>query len=319
MIIFDKNHWGWIVSLLIILFASLSVWAEEGGFKLRILGSGGPGSTQFRNEPAVLIENGSDFVLVDMGNGTWETLKKLGIKTSDIDAFFFTHHHMDHDQEFIPIFLSSYFGRESSLSAVVGTAGTGELVDFVLSFYKDDLLYRLSSIKKQRIEEISRPEVREVHGGEEFSLLSFTIKTAAVNHTIETVAYRFEANGKTLVISGDLYYSPGLVQLAKDADILVLDAGGILSTANNSKKNYQSNKNKKLKSPESKVRSHSTSEEIVRMVEESTPKLVVLTHLPDRKVELEDIKLLFPESVRNNIMLAEDMLELYVGKSKSAY
>ena len=62
-----------------------------------------------------------------------------------------------------------------------------------------------------------------------------TVKTAAVNHSLETIAYRFEKDGKSVVLSGDLYYSESLVGLARNADILILDGGAVASAAPNTK------------------------------------------------------------------------------------
>ncbi len=73
-------------------------------------------------------------------------------------------------------------------------------------------------------------DVVDSKGGEEFNLGDVSVKTAQVNHTIHTLAYRFEhENFGSIVISGDLSYSPSLVELARNADILVIDSGGMPS------------------------------------------------------------------------------------------
>jgi ribonuclease BN (tRNA processing enzyme) len=44
-----------------------------------------------------------------------------------------------------------------------------------------------------------------------------------VPHIASSVAFRFAAEGRTLVISGDTDYGPGIVAAARGADLLVLE------------------------------------------------------------------------------------------------
>ncbi len=54
--------------------------------------------------------------------------------------------------------------------------------------------------------------------------LNLVIKSAPTNHTDGSLAFRVEAQGKSLVYSGDTDESDSLVDLAKNADLLVLEA-----------------------------------------------------------------------------------------------
>ncbi|MGG0790957.1 hypothetical protein ABE132_20120 [Peribacillus simplex] len=56
-----------------------------------------------------------------------------------------------------------------------------------------------------------------------FELDGVKITSIPVPHTIPTYAYRFDANGQSVVVSGDLTYTKNFVTFAKDADILVID------------------------------------------------------------------------------------------------
>ena len=48
------------------------------------------------------------------------------------------------------------------------------------------------------------------------------VTTAEMVHTMYDLAYRFDANGKSIVVSGDTSYNYRLVRLATGADILVM-------------------------------------------------------------------------------------------------
>ena len=50
------------------------------------------------------------------------------------------------------------------------------------------------------------------------------VKTAPTNHTEGSLAYRLEAESRSLVYSGDTDESDSLVALARGADLLVLEA-----------------------------------------------------------------------------------------------
>jgi ribonuclease BN (tRNA processing enzyme) len=60
-------------------------------------------------------------------------------------------------------------------------------------------------------------------GNEAVVLGEVVIKSAPTNHTEGSLAYRVEAEGKALVYSGDTDESDSLVELAKGADLLVLE------------------------------------------------------------------------------------------------
>ena len=274
---------------------------QAADLKVQILGSGGPGYNPQRAEASVLIRTGDADLLVDMGNGTAAALDKAGVRANSLAALMMTHHHIDHDQEFAPLLVNTLLGPQGP--AVIGPSGTQTLTDFVTGFYKEDIAYRRSN--GGRTAAFPLPSVREVHGGESFDLLGMAVKTAAVKHTIETVAYRFDSNGKSVVVSGDLYYSESLAVLAKNADLLIIDSGGVAAVgrvadsgqvARNGGANTE--------------RSHSTAEELVKMVADANVKAVVLTHFGQRPVDEDAVRRLFAASTDCKVVFAVDMLEL---------
>lgn len=284
------------VPLLCLSLAFTPTFAAD--FSLQILGSSGPGNNPERAESSVLIKAGDSKILVDMGNGTQGRLEQAGINVRDLNALMITHHHVDHDQEFIPILLKTLLGRSAPL--VVGPTNTKMQSDFTTQFYKKDIEYRRSNGGKNT--SFPMPEVKEVHGGEKLSVAGVDVSTAAVNHTIETIAYRFNSGGKSIVISGDLYYSESLVELAKGADVLVIDSGGVAALGNGNAGGGKQSANSD--------RSHSTGDEIIKMVSEAKVKTVVLTHFGARKLNESAIKAAFAQSTDAKVIFATDLLEV---------
>lgn len=66
--------------------------------------------------------------------------------------------------------------------------------------------------------------VREIEDVDRFSVEGVTVSTLHVPHTAYTIAYRFEAGGQKVVVSGDMTYFEPFIDFCKDADILVMDA-----------------------------------------------------------------------------------------------
>jgi ribonuclease BN (tRNA processing enzyme) len=101
------------------------------------------------------------------------------------------------------------------------------------------------------------------------------VTAALVNHppVVPAFAYRFDAPGKSIVISGDTGPSPALVALAKGADLLVHEAmwEPALDSLVGSVPNATTLK-EHLKT------SHTTAEECGRIAAEAGVKTLVLSH-----------------------------------------
>src|SRR5205085_11823882 len=76
--------------------------------------------------------------------------------------------------------------------------------------------------------DLKAPKVTEVFKDERVSVLAVENNhfpdRAKAKMAHRSFAYRFNAPDKSIVFSGDTAYSPGLVELAKGADILVCEA-----------------------------------------------------------------------------------------------
>lgn len=77
---------------------------------------------------------------------------------------------------------------------------------------------------------LPRVEAQDTTSGSLLDFGRWTLRAGEVEHGQELLGiadwwhclgYRIDADGKTLVVSGDSTYTPGLVELARDADVLV--------------------------------------------------------------------------------------------------
>jgi ribonuclease BN (tRNA processing enzyme) len=284
---------------------------RKSDFGIITLGTGSPVYSSNRSGPSTLIRYRNNYFLVDMGNGTQARLNEASIPIGDIGTLIFTHHHIDHDEEFLPIFIQAYLRRGNDVN-IFGPSGTKELHDFASRFYREDINYRVSRAGK-KLEGNINMNVRELAGGSSLELNGVGIRTAQVVHTILTIAYRFEVEGKSIVVSGDTSYSDDLIELAKGADILVMDSGGV-TMKENPQPNQQSrpaNKQPQLKvTTNGSNRAHSTLHEVATMADKAQAKCLVLTHFAPGEVDKDATSQAIKAIFKGTVIFGEDLMEI---------
>jgi ribonuclease BN (tRNA processing enzyme) len=275
-------------------------------FSAVIIGSGAPLYDPQRSGPCTAIQYKGRYVLVDMGNGTQGQLSAAGIAPAQIDAFFLTHHHIDHDQEFVPMLDDALVsGRRP---AIVGPPGTQRLADFTADYYAEDIAYRIRRFGLNP-QNLQPPKARELLGGETFTLGDVQISTAHVPHTIYTVAYRFDVEGQSIVVSGDLLYSTNLIALARDADVLIMDA-----TASVRRSGARRGARGAAADGGPRDIAHASLLEVRQMAAESGVKKLVLTHILPGAVDEQATIQAINESFKGEVIVGRDLLEVVPNK-----
>ncbi|WP_456370683.1 MBL fold metallo-hydrolase [Thermodesulfatator atlanticus] len=185
--------------------------------KLTILGSGTGWPRLERGAPAYLLEIASEKILLDIGPGTIPRLLKLGFLIEDIDAIFLSHFHPDHVTDLIPFLFATRYSlgyfRQKPFRLV---AGEGFSV-----FYQG-----LKSAFGHWVEpKEGLMLLEELSTSCESAFLSppYTVRAMPVAHKPESLAYRFEHEGKSLVYSGDTDFCENIIELAKEAEVLILE------------------------------------------------------------------------------------------------
>jgi ribonuclease BN (tRNA processing enzyme) len=272
-------------------------------FSVVIIGSGSPQYNPKRSGPSAAIQYRGRFILVDMGNGTQARLYEAGISMSQIDGLFLTHHHRDHDEEFMPL-LNTALVREMPLE-IVGTPGTKKLADFTADFYAEDIAYRTERMGRN-VPNIRKPNVREIQGGESFKLGDLQVKTAQVPHSIHTVAYRFDVGGQSIVISGDLTYSEKLIELAHGADVLVMDSGGSIVRQGARRPAGGAAAAGAGQQP----MAHATAQDVCNMAQKAGVKRLVLTHIAATEVDEDATINAIHEVYKGQVIVGQDLLQV---------
>ena len=271
-------------------------------FSVTIIGSGSPQYNPERSGPSALVQyNGVKF-LVDMGNGTREQLERLGFtKRNSPDALLITHHHIDHNEEFIPMVHQKFMMPGEFL--IAGTTPIKEMTDYVAKFYNEDLDYRKAGKGQTFDEDNINATVKELKGENSFTWRDVKISTIEVPHSIYTLAYRFDVDGKSIVISGDLTYTPNLTKLAKNADVLVIDSQIIRKNAN---RNVQAVSRRNTSKQGNSA--HASTEDAAKMAKEAGVKTLIITHLPNANIDEEATKAQIAEQFKGEVIIAKDFL-----------
>ena len=247
--------------------------------KLTILGSGTGVPSLDRSAPAYLLEAGDTRCLIDCGSGTLHQLLRAGTACALIDAVFVTHTHPDHIGDLVPLIhalkLDLDVPRRTPLY-LFGPPG-------------------FSPFYAQCVAPVATPpryftvEVQEA--GPELPFAGCRITTIPTVHTdtLHSIAYRFEQNGRTLVLSGDCDYDPGIVTLARDADVLVIDCSF----------------------PDAlKMRGHLSAGECARIAREAGVRKLVLSHLYPVKASADSRLSEARRGCDSEVCLAEDLMVL---------
>jgi ribonuclease BN (tRNA processing enzyme) len=281
----------------------VTTYQHAAQFSVVLIGTGCPEYNPRRSGPSALIQADGHYFLVDMGNGTQVRLLEAGIAFHDIETMMFTHHHLDHNEEYLPISVLAWLqGRRHA--NLVGPPKTKALHDFLLSFYREDLEYRARLTGSSLDGMFTNVEITELEGDNELEINGVRISTTEVPHTAYTLAYRFDSGDSSIVISGDLSYSDDLVQLARDADVLVMDSGGVI------KKGGGPRRPPPVQMGQGFVRAHGTLQEVATMAAKANVKKMVLTHFTPGEIDVEASLREMSKIYSGEILFGEDLMEV---------
>ena len=210
------------------------------GLSLSIIGSGTPVPSSDRFGSAYLLTIGDQRLLFDCGPATTYKLAKLGIRPTDIDHLFFTHHHFDHDVDY-PCFLVSRWdlsiGGERPLS-VYGPQPTETLTRRLIGrrngAFTHDWLARIGHplsvnayVERGGVVPRKPPRVnaRDIVAGDVIEGDGWRVTTAPAVHVqpfLDSIAYRVDTADGSVVITGDTAPCPEVAELARGAGTLVM-------------------------------------------------------------------------------------------------
>ncbi|HEX7354923.1 MAG TPA: ribonuclease Z [Mycobacteriales bacterium] len=187
-----------------------------------LLGTGSPIPDPHRAGPATLVETGEERYLVDAGRGVLMRLAAAGSSAGQLSAVLVTHLHSDHITDLGDVITSRWVMTfEPTPLTIVGPVGTADVVANILASLGPDISYRMAH--HSDLDHRPPVAVTEVTEGAVDLGGHVRVSCAPSDHRpVEpSVAYRFDADGASVVVAGDTVPCPGLDALADGADALV--------------------------------------------------------------------------------------------------
>ena len=186
------------------------------------MGGAGPRGTA-QSCVAVFIDD--KFFLVDVGARSADKATELGLPMQRLDGVLLTHFHSDHIAALGEMHLASWVrGRPQKLS-VYGGPGVDQVVDGFNLAYGQDFTYRTGHHGEDLVPSKTAGMVAKTiaRDGVFYDRDGIKITAITVSHPpIEpAMAYRFDYQGRSVLISGDTVKDNNLITAARDVDVLI--------------------------------------------------------------------------------------------------
>jgi ribonuclease Z len=223
----------------------------------------------------MVLDSGEMKILIDCGGSPSSRVMRAGLNFRDLDSLIVTHHHPDHIYG-VPILLMNLWllGRRGSFP-IYGPQKTLSIIHQMMDLYEWDTW-----------PDFLRLDFREIPLVADTPVLSdqiVSITASPVAHMIPAIGLRItnQQTGKVLVYTSDTMRDPCIVDLARDADILIHEATG-------------------------EYYGHSTGADAARDALEANAKQLVLIHYPSLRGDPEAVLKEAKATFQGPVELAED-------------
>lgn len=182
--------------------------------RLVVLGAGTLAPHPARSPAGAVLDAGGERLLVDCGSGTYHRAHRLGVDLASVRRVLLTHLHPDHTLDLAHLLFAYRYAvpTRSAELEVIGGPGVRAFVDGFHALYGrwvEPDGYRLA--------------VTEIGGGDRLDRGAWRASIHAIEHDPSSIAFRVEAEGRVVALTGDADVCPGLVEAGRGADLLVLE------------------------------------------------------------------------------------------------
>lgn len=231
------------------------------------LGTGMPRPDPTRQGPSLAVVANGKAYIVDAGTGVVRQAAAAylrgipALQATHLDIAFLTHLHSDHTLGLPDLILTPWvMGRTAPLQ-LYGPVGTQNMVNGIEQAYAEDIDVRIHGLEHDTTTG-HQVVVHEIQPGVIFQDENVKVTAFAVKHGSwkEALGYRFDADGKSIVISGDTRPAESVVEACNGCDMLIHEVySGISGNA------YFSS-------------FHTSADELGDIAARAKPKLLVITH-----------------------------------------
>ena len=242
-----------------------------------ILGTGTPNADPARSGPALAVLAGGRAYLVDAGPGVVRRAAAAAaehgitaLEAPGLDLLFITHLHSDHTVGLPDVILSPWVLDRPDPIRIFGPPGTADMAAHIEAAWRQDIHMRLFGLEpRDANRDAYRAVVTETTGGPVYEDENVRVTAIPVLHGSwpHALGYRFDADGRSIVISGDARPSESLVDACGGCDILVHEVYSAESFRNRPSvwQRYHAD-------------SHTSTVELAEIASRARPGLLVLYH-----------------------------------------
>jgi ribonuclease BN (tRNA processing enzyme) len=190
--------------------------------QLILLGTGTPNADADRSGPAVaIVANGQPYV-VDFGPGVVRRAAAAGIAVKTLKIAFATHLHSDHTTGLADLIFTPWTLEREAPLQLYGPRGLRAMAEHIEKAYREDIAIRLDGGEPSN-KTGYKVTVKEIQPGEIYRDANVTVTAFRVAHGEwrDAFGYRFDADGRSFVISGDTTPSDAVVKACHGCDVLV--------------------------------------------------------------------------------------------------
>lgn len=209
-------------------------------------------------------------IVVDLGSGALGPLQQL-VQLHQIDAVLISHLHPDHFMDLCGLYVARRYHPAGVCPAPLPVYGPAHTADRILQAYGPDAASELPKVY----------DVRPLNDGGTVFVGPVAITTRLVDHPVVAYGMRIEYEGQVIAYSGDTDSCAALVELARDADLLLAEAS------------YQEGR-------EETRGVHLTGRRAGEAARDAGARRLVLTHLPvwtDSDVVVKEARQIYPGPV----------------------
>lgn len=204
-----------------------TVPSDHGVFVV-FLGTGTPRPDPTRQGPSLAVVVNGTAYLVDAGTGLVRQAAAAyqrgidALQPNALDIAFLTHLHSDHTLGLPDLILTPWVMGRSAPLRLFGPAGTSAMVDGLEHAYAEDIDLRIHGLEHSSPTG-HRVEVHEIHPGVVYQDANVKVTAFPVLHGSwkQAFGFRFDADGKSIVISGDTRPAETVVQACNGCDLLI--------------------------------------------------------------------------------------------------
>jgi ribonuclease BN (tRNA processing enzyme) len=253
--------------------------ASSKDVEIVFLGTGSPVPNADRQGPSLAIVVNGKAYLVDAGSGVVRQANSAfqrgipALRPVELDIAFLTHLHSDHTLGLPDLIFTPWIQERVKPLRLYGPEGTKEMAAHILEAFKEDIQVRTTGLEGGNTTGY-KVDAHDVQPGNVYQDGNISVKAFLVKHGSwkEALGYRFDAGGKSIVVSGDTSPAQSVVEACAGCDALIHE----VYSGRGQNPNKLSMSEEKWMKYESEF--HTSASELGEIAAKAKAKMLLLTH-----------------------------------------